>query len=73
MKHSIVKELYSCTTVLSIFEKENKAEILIEKFSNSNGRLDAELKFTLSKEDLHSFIGTLLHVQAKLKGGNKNG
>ena len=72
MKHSIVKELYSCTSVLSISEKENKAEILIEQFSNSNGRLEVETKFSLSKEELHSFIGTLLHVQSKLRGG-KNG
>jgi hypothetical protein len=67
MKHSIVKELYSCTSVLSIFEKENKAEILIEQFSNSNGKLEIETKFVLSKEELHSFIGTLLHVQSKLR------
>jgi sensor histidine kinase YesM len=26
----------------------------------------------IDKEDLHSFIGTLLHVQSKLRGG-KNG
>jgi hypothetical protein len=69
MKHSIINELYTCNKVLSVLEHDNQAIILIEEFSNSNGKLLFEQRFLLEKENLHSFIGTLLHVQQKMKGG----
>ena len=69
MKHSIINELYTCNKVLSVLENDNQAIILIEEFSNSNGNLLFEQRFLLEKENLHSFIGTLLHVQQKMKGG----
>lgn len=68
MKHSLINELYTCNKVLSLIEHENQAVIEIEAFQNPNGiQLNVE-SFTLSKENLHSFIGTLLHVQQKIKG-----
>jgi hypothetical protein len=69
MKHSIINELYTCNKVLSVLEFEDKAIIQIEEFSNCNFKLEFEQQFVLSKENLHSFIGTLLHVQQKIKGG----
>ena len=69
MKHSIINELYTCNKVLSVLENENQAIISIETYRNPDGfEINVET-FTLSKENLHSFIGTLLHVQQKLKGG----
>jgi len=67
MKHSIINELYTCNKVLSVLEDENKVIISIESFTNNSLNLLSEEKFTLSKENLHSFIGTLLHVQSKLR------
>lgn len=69
MKHSIINELYTCNKVLSVLENDNKAIIVIEEYSNTNGNLKLELSFELTKKNLHSFIGTLLHVQQKMKGG----
>lgn len=67
MKHSITNELYTCNKVLSVIEHENQAIILIEEF-NSLNQLQFEQRFTLDLKNLHSFIGTLLHVQQKIKG-----
>ena len=67
MKHSITNELYTCNKILSVLEDENKVIISIEIFTNNSLNLLSEEQFTLSKENLHSFIGTLLHVQSKLR------
>jgi len=69
MKHSIINELYTCNRVLSVLEIENTAIILIEEFSNIKDKVISSQEFKLDKENLHSFIGTLLHVQQKMKGG----
>ena len=67
MKHSITNELYSLTQVINILEEGRDVTIEIENISNSNGELLNSNTFCLSKEQLHSFIGTLLHVQSKLR------
>lgn len=67
MKHSIINELYTCNQVLSVLEQENAVVIQIETFNSNNLNLLHEETFKLSKENLHSFIGTLLHVQSKLR------
>lgn len=69
MKHSIINELYTCNKVLSVTEFEGKSIIKIEEFSSTSFTLQLEQSFVLDKENLHSFIGTLLHIQQKLKGG----
>jgi hypothetical protein len=72
MKHSIINELYNCDRILSILEFDGEVVVQIEVFSKSEKKLITEERFSLSKENLHSFIGVLLHVQSKMKGG-KNG
>jgi hypothetical protein len=67
MKHSITNELYNLTQVINILEEGKDVTIEIENISNSNGEFLNSNTFSLSKEQLHSFIGTLLHVQAKLR------
>lgn len=69
MKHSIINELYTCNKVLSVLEHENQAIILIEEYSNIDSNVQFEQRFVLDQKNLHSFIGTLLHVQQKMKGG----
>lgn len=73
MKHSIINELYTCKKVLSVLEEEKGVLIEIETLSNIDDRFISSDSISISKEKLHSFIGTLLHVQARLKGGKKNG
>lgn len=72
MKHSIINKLFTCNKVLSVVEEENRAIIVIEEYNYNGSKLGYEQQFVLNKENLHSFIGTLLHVQQKMKGG-KNG
>lgn len=67
MKHSIIIELYTCKKVLSIIEEEKSVLIEIETLSNIDDRFISSDSFSISKEKLHSFIGTLLHVQSKLR------
>ena len=67
MKHSITNELYNLTQVINILEEGKDVIIEIENISNSNGEFLNSNTFSFSKEQLHSFIGTLLHVQAKLR------
>ena len=73
MKHSIINELYTCNKVLSVLENDNEVFIEIEEFNISKTQVLSFQSFKISKENLHSFIGTLLDVQAKLKGGKHNG
>lgn len=65
MTHTINSELFFNMTI-SIIEEE-KEKVTIKIFNNHN-----EEEITLSKKELYNFIGTLLHVQAKMKEG-KNG
>lgn len=67
MKHSIINELYTCNKVLSVLENDNEVFIEIEEFSISKKEILNFIRFKISKENLHSFIGTLLHVQSKLR------
>ena len=61
MEHVLSSEEFVKLTI-SIKEKENGVLIKITNFENSE-------EILLSKKELHSFIGTLLHSQAKMKGG----
>ena len=64
--------------LLTIYENGKKTLSVIEtydgtcviKITNINNEISEQVE--INKEHLHSFIGTLLHVQQKLKGG-KNG
>jgi hypothetical protein len=60
---------------ITVYEESEKTISVLETFDNyivirisenSGGNV---IQLDLSKEQLHSFIGTLLHVQQKLKGG----
>lgn len=54
---------------LFIFELDNNfVNIGIERTDFLNDVYDSILSVNLSKKELHSFIGTLLHVQSKMKG-----
>jgi hypothetical protein len=67
MKHSITNELYNLTQVINILEEGKEVTIEIQNISNSKCELLDSITFCFSKEQLHSFIGTLLHVQSKLR------
>tara|TARA_R110000782_G_C14615167_1_gene392579 strand:- start:418 stop:624 length:207 start_codon:yes stop_codon:yes gene_type:complete len=67
MKHSITNDLITLKKVISILEEEKEVIIEIETFDNSDGSYLNSENFSFSKEQLHSFIGTLLHVQSKLR------
>lgn len=67
MKHSITNELTSLKKVISILEEGKEVTIEIETFNNSDDSYLNSENFSLSLEQLHSFIGTLLHVQSKLR------
>lgn len=76
MRHTLTSQ--ECTTEdikYDIYVLELDSEIVnigIEKTNFTNLELSNEICINLNKKDLHSLIGTLLHVQAKMKGG-KNG
>lgn len=61
MEHVLTSEQFVRLTI-SIAEKPNGVLIKITNFENSE-------EILLSKKELHSFIGTLLHAQSKMKGG----
>lgn len=61
MEHVLTSEQFVKLTI-SITEKSEGILIKIKNFENSE-------EILLSKKELHSFIGTLLHSQAKMKGG----
>lgn len=61
MEHVLTSEQFVRLTI-SINEKPNGVLIKITNFENSE-------EILLSKKELHSFIGTLLHAQSKMKGG----
>jgi len=61
MKH-ILESQTLVQSFISIEEKENYIEINIRNFENSESTV-------LNKKELHSFIGQLLHIQSKMKGG----
>jgi len=67
MKHSIINELTKLKKVISILEEGKEVTIEIETFDNLDDSYLNSENFSLSLEELHSFIGTLLHVQSKLR------
>ena len=60
MEHKLISD-ESIENSISIIEFNN--EVVIIKVSNK----EIKLTITLSKKELHSLIGTLLHVQQKMK------
>jgi hypothetical protein len=60
---------------ITVYEESEKTISVLETFDNyvvirvSENSNENSIQLDLSKEQLHSFIGTLLHVQQKLKGG----
>ncbi len=71
MKHSIINPSGFGSAELSVFEPEEKGndiQIQIQE-NSSSGIYESLLSIKLTEKQLHSFIGTLLHVQQKLKGG----
>jgi len=59
MEHKLTSKKYFNQ---SITVKEQEQEIVIEILNNNLNE-----SITLTKEELRSFIGTLLHVQQRLK------
>jgi len=58
------------TYEISIFELDPKTvNITVNKIDFVNQHLNNSQCINLTKDELHSLIGTLLHVQAKMKGG----
>jgi hypothetical protein len=64
MEHKITVYEESEKTISVLETFENYIVIRVSENSNQN-----TIQLDLSKEQLHSFIGTLLHVQQKMKGG----
>ena len=62
MKHVLESSLMTYTS-LTVLEVGDQISIIVE--SNGNSEI-----IPLTKKELHSLIGTLLHVQAKMKGGS---
>lgn len=61
MEHKLVSERNS---KISISVREEQKNVII-KIEESRGAQH----ITLNAKELHSFIGALLHVQSKMKGG----
>jgi len=61
MKHTLESQTLVKSTI-SVQEHDNHIEIKIQNFENSEATI-------LNKKELHSFIGLLLHIQSKMKGG----
>ena len=69
MRHTISKKQQNTNIIeLSISEnrEEKKCLISISNLNCDGGLLSFE-SMDLDTKDLHSFIGTLLHVQSKIK------
>lgn len=61
MKHILESETLVKSSI-SIQENDNHIEIEIKNFENFETTV-------LNKKEIHSFIGLLLHIQSKMKGG----
>lgn len=74
MKHSLTaskcstEDLVYETTILEL--DKDLVNISITKTDFINEKMSNEICVNLNKKELHSFIGTLLHVQSKMKGAN---
>lgn len=73
MKHTLTS--IDCTdenvrfNIYALELDSDNVNIGIEKKDFLNNYLNSEIGINLNKKELHSFIGTLLHIQAKMKGG----
>ena len=61
MEHKLVSENNSLKSI-SVKEEQKEVVIKIETVGTQE-------QITLNAKELHSFIGALLHVQSKMKGG----
>lgn len=74
MKHSLTASKCSTgdlvyeTTILELDKDLVNISITMTDFINHER--SNEICINLDKKELHSFIGTLLHVQSKMKGAN---
>jgi len=69
MEHFLViypEEINADKGYISVIENDGKIEIEVGVLSQNNQKDDA-YSVLLNKEQLHSIIGTLLHVQSKLR------
>ena len=62
MEHVLKSERFVELSI-SIKEDPEGVKIIVKNFENIE-------EILLSKKELHSFIGTLLHAQAKMRGGS---
>lgn len=73
MKHTLTANECSTENVkFDIYVLELDSDIVnigIDKTDFTKSHLSNEICINLNKKELHSFIGTLLHIQAKMKGG----
>lgn len=68
MKHTLEITRFPENEFLIIQEEENNlTTIRIVNEKDGNKTAPEILQTTISKKELHSFIGALLHVQSKLK------
>lgn len=74
MKHSLISKESSEEdvayeiTVMELDSQTVNISILVEHFISEHKSHQSCIN--LNKKELHSLIGTLLHVQAKMKGGS---
>ena len=73
MKHALNPQLCGDENVkyeLYVLELDkNCLNIGVSKTDFSNDLQNNEICVNLTQKELHSFIGLLLHIQAKMKGG----
>lgn len=74
MKHSLISKISSSQDEIyeiSVMELDDQLINISISYTNFFNEIQSnETCLNLNKKELHSLIGTLLHVQAKMKGGN---
>lgn len=74
MTHSLISKVSSSEDEkyeISVIEIDYDLINISISYTNFLNEMQSnETCLNLNKKELHSFIGTLLHVQAKMKGGN---
>lgn len=65
MTHALLVESNATLKTISVTQKTNAVTISIAT-KQQNGSSNSQ-EIEISKKDLHSWIGTLLHVQSKIK------
>jgi len=73
MKHTLTSQLSGSEDVkYDIYALELDSDTInigIERTDFLKSHLSNQICINLNKKELHSFIGTLLHIQSKMKGG----